>query len=619
MVRENLARDRLAKSSTGMAAFIEGLDLRIEIAAVKSSQIARVSQLTQRTNQFNFSTRRRSEAEIAQLAQQAQECLVVEVKDRFGDYGLVGVVIYSVSDEALLVDTFLLSCRVLGRGVEHAILRELGRVAALHGKGRIDMPFVSSKRNLPARRFLDSLSAEVRDESGSLRYMVTAEQAAAAAYVAGDAPADVAATDKASSMATTPAASPETITRSARWNRLARAFDTPEKIMAALQTRSQRGRDPATQRALPQTATETRLCAIWSEVLGISEVGVTDDYYADLGGTSLQAVSVFARIERELGARLPLSALVEGPTVSQLAARLDHPQSLQSLVALHSGGTGIPLFLVHDADGEILLYRNLAERLGDRPVYGIQPHARPESPVVHTRIQDMAAHYVGEIRALYPHGPYLLGGLCAGGVLAYEMALQLEDMGESAHLVAVFDAADVEAEREPNLENQRRLGRVREEWNRRSASSMARIVAAKLGRYTRYQMQRKWHEARKRVSIAGLRVCLDLGLSPPPWLRTDIRSVYSVAESEYHPRRPLRCEIVLFRASEGEGGDEPYRRLYRDPLLGWNRRSLQGARAYDVPGGHGSMLQEPHVAAIAEILRPYLASVTQSAAKGAAA
>jgi thioesterase domain-containing protein len=80
----------------------------------------------------------------------------------------------------------------------------------------------------------------------------------------------------------------------------------------------------------------------------------------------------------------------------------------------------------------------------------------------------------------------------------------------------------------------------------------------------------------------------------------------------------LHHEIVLFRASEGEGGDEPYRRLYRDPLLGWNRRSLQGARAYDVPGGHGSMLQEPHVAAIAEILRPYLASVTQ-AAKGAAA
>jgi FkbH-like protein len=619
MVRENLARDRLAKSSTGMAAFIEGLDLRIDISAVKPHQIPRVSQLTQRTNQFNLTTRRRSEAEIAQLAQQAQECLVVEVQDRFGDYGLVGVVIHGASDEALVVDTFLLSCRVLGRGVEHAVLRELGRMAAQRGKGRIEMSFIPSKRNLPARRFLDSLAAEARDESGNLRFIVNTEQAATIAYVPGDAAVDAAATEKAPSTVTASAANAETMTRSARWNRLARAFDAPEKILAALQTRSQRGREATAQPALPQTATETRLCVVWSEVLGLSEVGVTDDYYADLGGSSLQAVGIFARIERELGVRLPLSALVECPTVSQLAERIDHPQGLQSLVALHTGGAGVPLFLVHDADGEILLYRNLAERLGDRPVYGIQPHGRPESPIVHTRIQEMAAHYVGEIRALYPHGPYLLGGLCAGGVLAYEMALQLEDMGESARLVAVFDAADVEAEREPNLENQRRMGRVRAEWKRASRRSLARIVAAKLGRYARYQMQRTWNQARDRMSVAGLRVCLDLGVSPPTWLRTvDIRSVYNVAESEYRPRRALHHEIVLFRASEGEGGDEPYRRLYRDPLLGWNRRSLQGARAYDVPGGHGSMLQEPHVAAIAEILRPYLASVTQ-AAKGAAA
>jgi hypothetical protein len=88
--------------------------------------------------------------------------------------------------------------------------------------------------------------------------------------------------------------------------------------------------------------------------------------------------------------------------------------------------------------------------------------------------------------------------------------------------------------------------------------------------------------------------------------------VYNVAESEYRPRRAVRDEIVLFRASEGEGSDEPYRRLYRDPLLGWNRRSLRGARGYDVPGGHGSMLQEPNVAAIAEILRSYLASIVPS-------
>jgi len=626
MVRENLARDRLAKSSTGMAAFIEGLDLRLDIAPPKPNQIVRVSQLTQRTNQFNFTTRRRSEAEVAQLAQQGQECFVVEVRDRFGDYGLVGVVIYGARDEALVVDTFLLSCRVLGRGVEHAVLRELGRIAAQQGKTSIDMPFVPSKRNLPARRFLDSLGAKVREEADGLRFVLSTEQASAVSYAPGEAPLEVSVekspsgtTGSETSGAPAAPAAPS-MTRSSRWNRVARAFNDPDKILAALQQRSHHGRDLATEAEVPKTPTEIALCAIWAEVLGISQAGASDDYYDDLGGTSLQAVTIFARIERELGSRLPLATLVEAPTISQLAARIDHPQSLASLVALHTGGDGTPLFLVHDADGEILLYRNLAERLGDRPVYGIQPHGRPEVHIVHTRIQDMAAHYVTEIRALSPHGPYLLGGLCAGGVLAYEMALQFEDLGESARLVAVFDAADVEAEREPNVENQRRLSRVREAWQQTSPTSMARIVASKLGRYTRYQIRRKWTDVRDRVSIAGLRVCSDLGISPPTWMRSiDVRRVYNVAEAEYRPRRSLRHEIVLFRASDGEGSDEPYRRLYRDPLLGWSRRSLEGARGYDVPGGHGSMLQEPHVAVIADILRSYLASLTQAAAKGAAA
>lgn len=621
MVRENLARDRLAKSSTGMAAFIEGLELRIDLAAPRPNQVARVAQLTQRTNQFNFTTRRRSEAEIVQLAQQGQDCLVVEVRDRFGDYGLVGVVIYGKTGETLRVDTFLLSCRVLGRGVEHAVLRELGKIATAAGPSRIELPFVPSKRNMPARRFLDSLGAEVREDGDGLRFVLSSTQASETAYVPGQAAVDLSvASEKAPSekVAASPVAA-ESVTRSARWNRVARAFDVPEKILVAIEDRSRHARDLGTVAELPQTPTEVRLCGIWSDLLGISQVGANDHYYDDLGGTSLQAVTLFARIERELGVRLPLVTLLEAPTVSQLAARIDRPQSLQSLVALHNGGDGAPLFLVHDADGEVLLYRNLAGRLGGRPVYGIQPHGQPELPIVHTRIHDMAAHYVAEIRALYPHGPYLLGGLCAGGVLAYEMALQLEDLGESAHLVAVFDAADVEAEREPNLENQRRLGRVREAWQRSSPTHIARIVAGKLRRYTHYQLRRTWTQTRDRVSIAGLRVCLDLGIAPPAWLRAiDIRSVYNVAESEYRPRRALRHEIILFRASEGEGADEPYRRLYRDPLLGWSRRSLQGVRGYDVPGGHGSMLQEPHVAVIADILRAYLGALGH-AAKGVAA
>jgi thioesterase domain-containing protein len=139
---------------------------------------------------------------------------------------------------------------------------------------------------------------------------------------------------------------------------------------------------------------------------------------------------------------------------------------------------------------------------------------------------------------------------------------------------------------------------------------MARTVAGKAGGFAAYEVRSRLRNWRDRAAVLGLRVCLDRHWALPDWVRAlDVRSVYGVAEAEYRPRRSLREEIVLFRASEGQGAEEPYIRLYEDPLLGWGKRSRIGVRAFDVPGGHGTMLSEPHVAAIAEILRSLLASV----------
>jgi acyl carrier protein len=270
---------------------------------------------------------------------------------------------------------------------------------------------------------------------------------------------------------------------------LVRTIDQDDDLLAHLAKEARHLRQTSKPVVAPRTETERTLVAIWSDVLAVAEVGIEDDYVNDLGGTSLLAVSVFARIARELGVSLPLATLVEAPTIAALGGRIDQPVEQQSLVLLNGGGNGTPLFLVHDADGETLLYRNLAQRLGDRPVYGVQPHARAGSPIVHTRIPDMAAHYLAEIRKLYPHGPYLLGGLCAGGIIASEMVLQLEDVGETARLVAVFDAAAVEAPRKPHLEDRRRLERVRQAWGEQSLAQASRAIAAKLGGYVAYQVQ----------------------------------------------------------------------------------------------------------------------------------
>jgi FkbH-like protein len=610
MYRQNMERQRFSKAAGSLASFLAGLELNVAITLPAAGQTARVSQLTQRTNQFNFTTRRRSEAEIERLAEQGLECRVVEVRDRFGDYGLVGVMVFGTGADKLVVDTFLLSCRVLGRGVEHAMIRELGRLAQTRGLSRVEAPFLATKKNLPARKFLESLEADTQG-SGADGFCVvlSAAEASRLTYAPseGALPIELTTDEKPKPAAAASSGAVSGVSRSQRWNRLARMIDTPDKVLACLEQNARRGRSTGKAAVPPRTATERKLCAIWADVLGVAEVGVEDDYTSDLGGTSLLAVSIFARIERDFGVRLPLVALVETPTIAGLASRIDRPRDVHSLVVLAEGGKGLPLFLVHDADGETLLYRNLAQRLGDRPVYGLQPHGRPDTPIVHTRIQDMAAHYVAEIRKVCAHGPYLLGGLCAGGIIAYEMALQFEEMGERAKLVAIFDAADVAAERKPNLDNRRRLDRVRQILADGAPGDMARALATKLGRYAVYQWRSRRRKVWNGMAVGTLRFCLDRGLPLPRWARRlDVRTVYNAAEVDYLPKRKVREEIVLFRASAGEGSDEPYVHLYADPLLGWGGRSIQGTRAFDVPGGHGSMLQEPHVAAIAKILRSCL-------------
>ncbi len=606
MYRENLARNRFGRSAGTLANFLAGLDLQIDIAPPTEAQLARVAQLTQRTNQFNFTNRRRSVAEIALALRRGTECRAVEVRDRFGNYGLVGVVLFEPDSDALVIDTFLLSCRVLGRGVEHAVLREIGNIARGRGLARVEALLIPTKRNLPARAFLESLDADLRlTVPEGTRIVFSVERACGVGYTPGDASIEI--VDEHKSSDRMPQLTNDS--RSDRWNRLARTLRSPDIVMQTLLGHSPDCRRTSVKpTAPPRTPTEQRLCAIWAEALNLPEVGIEDDYHADLGGTSLIAVTIFARIERELGARLPLATLVEAPTVSALAGRIDRPVEQQSLMLLHAGGPGVPLFLAHDADGEILLYRNLARRLGDRPIYGLRPRGCPEVPILHTRIQDMAAHYVAEIRKVRPHGPYLLGGLCAGGIVAYEMAVQLEDAGETARLVAVFDAADVEARRKPHLENRRRMDRIRQTMGGAgSPASALRALATKVRRYAVYQVASRTKAIINKTAVATLRFFLDRGLSLPSWARkVDVRTVYTAAEAEYRPRRALKNEIVLFRATAGDGPEEPYLNIYSDPLLGWGKRSLVGMRAFDVPGGHGSMLQEPYVAAISEILRNYL-------------
>ena len=195
---------------------------------------------------------------------------------------------------------------------------------------------------------------------------------------------------------------------------------------------------------LPRTSLEKEIACVWTNLLGLEKVGIHDDFF-ELGGHSLLAVRLFAQIEKGFGKKLPLSTLFQGATVAQLAnivSRSAPANGSTSLVTIQPEGTKLPFFCVHDLFGDVLCYMNLARYLGqDQPFYALLARGLDGTEEPFTDIKSMAAHYIEEIQTVQPAGPYALGGLCLGGVVAFEMAQQLRAKGEAVAMVALLDSA----------------------------------------------------------------------------------------------------------------------------------------------------------------------------------
>jgi FkbH-like protein len=161
LYRDNAARKKHEDSFADYNSFLESLDLKISFTALSEENISRAAQMTQRTNQFNATTIRRSEAELNALAKDGANVWLVDVSDRFGDYGQVGELIIRTTKNALVVDTFLLSCRVLGRGVEHQMVRFIGKAALESGLEKVLFNYRRTFKNDPILSFFNKLGAEV--------------------------------------------------------------------------------------------------------------------------------------------------------------------------------------------------------------------------------------------------------------------------------------------------------------------------------------------------------------------------------------------------------------------------------------------------------------------------
>jgi amino acid adenylation domain-containing protein len=371
----------------------------------------------------------------------------------------------------------------------------------------------------------------------------------------------------------------------------------------------------------PRDEVERQIAALWEDVLGIRPVGLRDDFF-HLGGHSLLAVRLLSRLESATGKRIPMAALFQGATVERLAALVrgqDMPLREASLVPIQTRGSRPPMFWVHPAGGNVLCYAPLSRALGDDfPIYGLQAQGLDGTLAPFTDIGDMATHYLGEMEAVAPEGPYYLGGWSLGGVIAFEMARQLRERGKEVKLLVMIDV------RAPELED--RLAA-------KDPRTLLRSFALDFGLPPDFSMDedplgfdfnRQLGVILEKAKAEGL-VAPDIELAQVSRYFEIFRANFR-ALSQYKPGR-LRGGASLLKAAE------PLQRIPQRPEAGWIERAVRRAHlALDtawskawsrwlqptlgwrplvekeigtgmLPGTHYTLLRKENVEALAEWLR----------------
>jgi oxalate---CoA ligase len=192
----------------------------------------------------------------------------------------------------------------------------------------------------------------------------------------------------------------------------------------------------------PSVFLEPELIAIWESVLGIPDLGVSDDFFA-LGGDSILGAEAVARVRDLVGdPSLPLISIVRAPTPAAMAheAFAGLGVGTSGVVPLQTSGSRTPLFLVHPLDGDVLSFAVLSRRLGpDQPSYGLRARGIDDGTSIQSSLVEIATDYVADVRRVQPRGPYMLGGFCLGAPVAVEMASQLRAAGDEVAALVLLD------------------------------------------------------------------------------------------------------------------------------------------------------------------------------------
>jgi len=363
------------------------------------------------------------------------------------------------------------------------------------------------------------------------------------------------------------------------------------KLAEALGVADEIGSHTATIPDREPTPLEAQLQGIWARALRIPRVGLDDNFFA-LGGDSLQAVDLFLSVEKDLGRCLPRSILFEAGTVAEMARCIGDFSPSPCVVPIQPKGDQPPFFCVHDGNGEVLNYRELARLLGEtQPFYGIQCRGLDKEGIPFTRIEDMAAYYIQEIRRVQPEGPYFIGGYSFGGRVAYVMAQQLRAAGEEVALLALLDTA--------SGYGQRRVG-----WRDWLAHHRDRMKELRLTDLPAYLGLRALNLAgmvgrniRIRFFATAWRYFERNNRTVPRFMRRPVPANDMIRQT-YQPR-PYDGDATLFRA-------EPYAWAHADSHEGWQELVRGKLEIRPISGRHYEIVDPPHVQTLAVELRDAL-------------
>ncbi|MAT97953.1 MAG: hypothetical protein CL608_12475 [Anaerolineaceae bacterium] len=357
--------------------------------------------------------------------------------------------------------------------------------------------------------------------------------------------------------------------------------------------------------AAPRDELERQLVTTWETVLGTTGIGIDDDFF-DLGGNSWMAVRLFTELQAVTGHNLPLATLFQAPTIAALADVIRQggdAQTWTSLVPIRATGSKPPFFCIHGVTGDILWLKDLADLMDDeQPFYGVQARGLDGEAEPFNRLEDMAAHYLQQIRQVQPEGPYYLGGYCMGGDIAYEVARQLQAQGEEVPILTVIDPPPANFNERVTLNGRYIIDFVQNSpyWLREFMRLGGSEISSRVRRKGRVALRALWQKIRAKSNDPSLNA-------------TDV--IDQADNLPEHRQKVIEShlEALLHYTHSGYDGEVVLYEAQSRPLLNpgnnaheWVDYVLRPITLRTVPGSHSSMLHKPHVAGLARHLQTTL-------------